>query len=80
MHAFHALVYCFFLFEMKLSFNCAQITIVKWKSEFFFFEKSMDVAKVIIMNQFSQFWLLIKYESKIVKHFYFYFATYLNHA
>jgi hypothetical protein len=40
----------------------------------------MDVAKVIIMNQFSQFWLLIKYESKIVKHFYFYFATYLNHA
>lgn len=59
----------FFLFEMKLSFNCAQITIVKCKSEKIKFEKSMDVAKVvIIMNQFSQFWLLIKYESKIVKH------------
>jgi hypothetical protein len=41
----------------------------------------MDGAKVvIIMNQFSQFWLLVKYESKIVKHSYLFLAAYLNHA
>jgi hypothetical protein len=64
---------------MKLSFNCAEIIIIKCKSEKIKFEKSMDVAK-IIMNQFIQFWLLIKYASKIVKHSYLLLATYLNHA